>query len=121
VIEGVVAVQSGNSDLPPISLTSGQQALVAADGGTSVQPINPDVTLAWIKGRLVFDNMPFKEVLEEFSRYHAGYIGLWNPALAELRVSGSYNLVDTSLILTTLAQTLPVHMTRLTDRVVAFR
>lgn len=121
VIEGVVAVQSGNLAASLVSLTAGQQALLTPNGATSVQPFNPDVAVAWVQGRLVFDTMPFAEVLEEIARYHAGYIGLWNPALVKLRVSGTYNLSNTSSILTTLQQTLPVHMTRLTDRFVVFR
>jgi transmembrane sensor len=121
VIEGIVSVQPGHPNSSSISLASGQQAIVYLDGASSIRSIDTEVASAWVQGRLVFDTMPFSEVLEEVARYHPGYVGLWNPALAELRVSGSYNLANTSLILASLAQTLPVHMTSLTDRFVVFR
>jgi transmembrane sensor len=120
VLEGVVQVRSDSRAGSAISLTAGQQARVAPNGTTSIHSVNPDAASAWVQGRLVFDSMPFSEVLEEIARYHSGYVGLWNPVLATLRVSGSYNLTDTAHILTTLTQTLPVHMTRLTDRFVVF-
>jgi transmembrane sensor len=120
VLEGVVQVRSDSHGGSGISLTAGQQAQVASNGTTSLHNVNLEAASAWVQGRLVFDNMPFPEVLEEIARYHSGYVGLWNPALAPLRVSGSYNLADTAQILTTLTQTLPVHMTRLTDRFVVF-
>ncbi|BCA56638.1 hypothetical protein W02_37780 [Nitrospira sp. KM1] len=71
-----------------------------------------------MRGRLVFDNVSLEQVVTEIRRYHNGLIILWNPALANIRVSGSYNLSDTTAILTTLTQTLPIHLTRLTDRLV---
>ena len=120
VLEGVVQVRSHSRGGSGISLTAGQQARVASNGTTSLHNVNPEAASAWVQGRLVFDSMLFPEVIEEIARYHSGYVGLWNPALAPLRVSGSYHLADTVQILTTLTQTLPVHMTQLTDRVVVF-
>lgn len=120
VIEGVVAVHTGQADVQSLTATAGQQILITAEGAR-VSSVNAALAAAWTTGRLVFDNVPFSEVVAEIGRYHPGYIGLWNPALAQLRVSGSYNLADTSHILTTLTQTLPVHMNRLTDRLVVFR
>ena len=120
VIEGVVAVQPARHAGSPVTLTAGQQVVMGTNGTASVQAINSDIAMQWTQGRLVFDTTPLSEVLEEIARYHPGYIGLWNSNLADLRVSGSYNLSNTSQILTTLTQTLPVHMTRLTDHFVVF-
>ncbi len=119
VVEGVVALD-GMPGAPAVTLRAGEQALVASDGTVATRTVNPDRAAAWTRGWLVFDSTPFADVLEEMSRYHSGYVALWNPALAGLRVSGSYKLTDTNRILTTLAQTLPVHMTRLTDRIILF-
>ena len=120
VVEGIVAVMSGRSSAPVATLAAGQRALVAPDGAVSLHTVDPDQAASWTRGRLIFDSTPFDEVLDEVARYHPGYIALWNPALARLRVSGSYTLADTNQILTALSQTLPVRMTRLTDRVVLF-
>lgn len=120
VIEGIVAVASGRSSTPAVTLQAGQQALAGSDGSTSVRPVDAAQAAAWTRGRLIFDSTPFDEVLDEVARYHPGYVALWNPALARLRVSGSYTLADTNQILAALSQTLPVRMTRLTDRIVLF-
>jgi ferric-dicitrate binding protein FerR (iron transport regulator) len=40
-----------------------------------------------------------------------------DPSIREVRVSGSYTIADPDGILTTLAQTLPIRIARLTDRV----
>lgn len=120
VVEGIVAVHTAQADAQSLAATAGQQILITADG-VRLSSVNAALAAAWTTGRLVFDKAPFSEVVAEIARYHPGYIGLWNPALARLRVSGSYNLADTSQILTTLTQTLPVHMTSLTDHLVVFR
>jgi transmembrane sensor len=121
VIEGTVAVELAQQSVAPVLLTAGQQVVMEPTGAGSVQSINPHIALAWIEGRLVFEAVPFSDVLQEIARYHSGYVGLWNRDLAKLRVSGTYHLSNTSNILTTLQQTLPVHMTRLTDHFVVFR
>ncbi|BCA56570.1 hypothetical protein W02_37100 [Nitrospira sp. KM1] len=119
VVEGVVSVESSTAS--QVTLEAGQRAIMNADGKISVQSIDTDVTLAWLQGRLVFENTPFVQVIEEISRYHGGYIGVWNPSLAGLAVSGTYNLSNPTTILATLTKTLPVQMTRITDRFVVFR
>lgn len=119
VVEGVVSVESPTAS--QVTLAAGQQAIMNADGKISVQSIDTDVALAWLQGRLVFENTPFVQVIEEISRYHGGYIGVWNPSLAGLAVSGTYNLSNPTTILATLTKTLPVQMTRITDRFVVFR
>lgn len=119
VIEGVVSVESPTKSTATV--TAGRRAIVGSDGAIVVEAIDPDIALAWLHGRLVFEDAPFARVLEEVSRYHAGYVGIWNPSLATLSVSGTYNLSNPDHILTTLAKTLPVEMTRLTDRFVVFR
>lgn len=118
VVEGVVSVESPEAS--PVTITAGQQATVNA-AGISVETVDMEVSLAWLQGRLVFENTPFDQVIEEISRYHSGYIGIWNPVLTHLSVSGSYNLSNPSNILATLTKTLPVQMTRITDRLVVFQ
>lgn len=118
VTEGTVEVAPVRSDWTPIRLTMGHQVVVALAGPGPVRGVDLRHATAWLRGRLVFDDVRLAEVIEELCRYYPGTIQVWNPALNDIRVSGSYNLADPAGVLTTLAQTLPIRMARLTDRVV---
>ena len=48
-------------------------------------------------------------VQPQFSRYRPGLLR-WDPAVANLRVTGSFQLADTDRVLTLLAATLPVEL-----------
>ncbi len=58
------------------------------------------------------------QVVDELNRYHAGRIVVLGTDIRRILVSGTYHLSDTSAILDTLAQTLPIHKIQLTHRLV---
>lgn len=118
VIEGIVELAPDQPGWTPIRLSLGQQVSVGAKGPGSVHEIDIASATAWLRGRLVVDDMRLGNVLDELRRYHPGTIQVWNSAVNDIRVSGSYNLADPAGVLTTLAQTLPLRMARITDRVV---
>lgn len=118
VAEGTVELAPIQPGWTPIQLTAGQQVAVAPAGPGPVRDIDLNHALAWLRGRLVVDDVRLGEVIDELRRYHPGTIQVWNRAVNDIRVSGSYNLADPTGVLTTLTQTLPIHMARFTDRVV---
>lgn len=64
---------------------------------------------AWRRGLLLADNLPLGQLLEELSRYRAGYLGC-DPAVAGLPVMGSFPLKDTDQALRLLEAALPVRV-----------
>ncbi len=48
--------------------------------------------LAWVQGRLVFENCPLDQVLAELRRYYPGWIINNNEQLADVTVTGNYRL-----------------------------
>lgn len=118
VTEGVVELAPSEPGWTPLQLTVGQQVAVGSKGPGPVRNIDPSHATAWLRGRLVVDDVRLADVIEELRRYHPGTIQVWNRAVNDIRVSGSYNLADPTAVLTTLAQTLPIRMARFTDRVV---
>jgi transmembrane sensor len=118
VIEGTVELAPAQPGWTPIRLSVGQQVSVGAKGLGPVSEIDVASATAWLRGRLVVDNARLGEVLDELRRYHPGTIQVWNSAVNDIRVSGSYNLADPAGVLTTLVQTLPIRMARMTDRIV---
>lgn len=66
---------------------------------------------AWTHGMLVADNLRLADLVEQLGDYRRGYLGI-DPALADLRISGSFSLSDTDLALDSLPPTLPVRIER---------
>lgn len=90
VTHGIVAVQDG--DAPEHHVAAGRAAAVR-QGTIAVTPLTaPDITrrLAWQRGRLDFDGDTLAQAVEEFNRYRAKPIVIGDPALAALRVGGSF-------------------------------
>lgn len=64
----------------------------------------PSDRLAWVEGRLVFENCPFSEVLAELRRYYPGWIVNRDDSLSQRKVTGSYRLDDPAEALRALAE-----------------
>lgn len=75
-----------------------------------IEPVTTNqsaITTAWTRKQLIVDNQPLAEVIAELSRYRKGWLRC-DPAVAELRLSGVFQLSDTNVALSNLAHTLPV-------------
>ncbi|PPC89666.1 MAG: hypothetical protein CTY34_10640 [Methylobacter sp.] len=65
---------------------------------------------AWRTGRLVFRNRRLEDVLAELNRYHDVRIRVAGPALAEMRVSGTFQINQLEQTLTAITALLPVSL-----------
>jgi transmembrane sensor len=107
-VEVTGALDAGNA---PVSLVAGQQARVDASGGVGeARRVDMAALDAWREGRIVFDDTPLAEVVREVSRYRAAPVRLAEPALAGLRVSGTFSAGDTDALLAALPKILPVRV-----------
>ncbi|WP_082551656.1 FecR domain-containing protein [Massilia sp. Root351] len=104
VFEGAVSVQPRGG--PGRILQAGELARFSGSAVSPAEAVNGD-SIAWSDGMLVASGMRLDDFLAEVGRYRHGRLGC-DPAIAGLRVSGSYPLADTGLILDTLRATLPV-------------
>jgi len=91
-------------------IPQGRHVLLRADGLGPLEA-NSATADAWTHGMLVADNMRLADLLEKLGQYRSGYLGL-DPALADLRISGSFSLRDTDLALDSLPPSLPVRIER---------
>lgn len=95
--EAQVRVQRGDVDL---QAASDQRIRLSAGDSISVGPLGfgqrqrPDMhkDLAWVDGRLVFENCPLSQVLAEVQRYYPGWIINRNAHLDDMAVTGNYRL-----------------------------
>jgi transmembrane sensor len=69
---------------------------------------------AWSRGLLLAEDMPLEEFITELGGYRRGHLGV-DPAVARLRVMGSFPLADTDQALAQLEEALPVRVQRRFD------
>lgn len=99
-LDGVaqVQVQRGDIDLQAtrddarIRLSAGESIRIGPNGFDRPAKLDAATDLAWVQGRLVFENCPLHEVLAELRRYYPGWIINNNPQLANVTVTGNYRL-----------------------------
>lgn len=103
VQRGAVDVQAAR-DGARLSLGAGDSVRLGPAGLSARERIDPTRDLAWVQGRLVFDNCPMGQVLDELRRYYPGVIVNTNPALAQVQVTGNYRLDNPLDVLRSLAQ-----------------
>jgi len=99
-LDGVaqVRVQRGDVDLRAthddarVRLSAGESIRIGPNGFDRPAKLDLDKDLAWVQGRLVFENCPLNQVLAELRRYYPGWIVNNNERLADVAVTGNYRL-----------------------------
>ena len=95
--EAQVRVQRGDIDLQAstdqrIRLSSGDSIRVGPNGFGQRERADLQKDLAWVQGRLIFENCPLSQVLAELRRYYPGLIISTNDKLDQVAVTGNYRL-----------------------------
>lgn len=112
VTEGVVQVNSAGSE--PVRLSAGERlSYREAAAPEPVQPLDLSSASAWQRGKLIFNQRPLGEVLDELERYVPGRIVLTDNALRQHKVSGVFDLKDPDALLKTLERLQPVKVTHM--------
>ena len=111
VQHGQVRVAGARQDL--VDLTAGQGVSSDAGGRLSdVASLAPGSVAPWRDGRVTFDNVPLGVALAEFERYGDTGLAVRDPAVARLRIGGSFSLTQLDRFAAALPQLLPVHVVR---------
>jgi len=112
VYEGAVAVRRRDGAGREYVLRAGEQLRFTRGAVGDAAPAD-DADAAWADDMLVAGGMRLDEFLAELGRHRPGRVSC-DPAVADLRVSGTYPLADTDRILAALRSTLPVEIRFLT-------
>ena len=113
-----VAVQHGHVRVAgarqeQVDLTAGQGVTADAAGNLSaVASLAPGSVAPWRDGRITFDNVPLGAALAEFERYGDTGLLVRDPAVARLRIGGSFSLTQLDRFAAALPQLLPVQLVR---------
>jgi len=103
VIEGSVAVLTGQP--PPLGVRKYPAGTLRVDAGYQVRvdtegepaqsaPVDPQQVVAWLQGKIAFEQRPLGEVAEEFNRYGSIPIEIDDAALRALPISGVFDAND---------------------------
>lgn len=112
VQEGAVEIRPGMAQAGVRVLHAGEEAVF--DRHRIADTTVLDATrMAWKDGMLFADRMPLSVFVTELARYRPGVLRC-DPAVADLRISGSFPLVNTDRILQSLVDTLPVRVAMVT-------
>ena len=96
--EAQVQVQRGDVDLSTtfddarVRLSAGESIRIGPKGFGPPAKLDANKDLAWVQGRLIFENCPMSDVLAELRRYYPGWIVNTNDKLASIAVTGNYRL-----------------------------
>lgn len=121
--EGVrVAVEAGRVKVSPrdpdnaegihtVELTAGQQLVTSALGVLGPVSAVPRAGIApWRQGQVSFDDTPLAQALAEFERYGATGLQIRDPAVAALRVTGTFDVRRPKNFARVLPQVVPVRL-----------
>ncbi len=111
VEEGAVAITTENSSQPVIA-HPGQKYVIDMNDATLATDNSFDTT-GWVNGVLIASEMRLADFLTELSRYREGWLHC-DPAVANLLVSGVFQLDDIDHVLEAVTRTLPVKISRRT-------
>ncbi len=118
VSEHAVAITQGNDS---VQLEEGRALAYGAHGIGQMAPADIASQLGWRQDRLFFQEAPLREVVADLDRYRPGRILILDDDLADLPVTGFFHAGQTEAALQTIEATLPVRLSRLTDRLVVIR
>lgn len=108
VFEGAVEIRPRRNAGTTLVLHAGAQGRFTPDIALADGAADEDAT-AWTQDMIVARDMPLADFLEELARHRPGRLTC-DPAVAGLKVSGTYPLADTDRVLDMLATTLPIRI-----------
>ncbi|WP_129778033.1 FecR family protein [Peristeroidobacter soli] len=109
VEEGHVRIAKGASE---VTLAAGMQGSWSEEGQLSAQTGEDETTDSWRHGRLIVNDRPLAELIDQLDRYHRGVILLRDRG--EVHVSGQFDLRRTDQALQALALSQGLHVSNWT-------
>ncbi|HEY0295078.1 MAG TPA: FecR family protein, partial [Bordetella sp.] len=114
---GAVDVSAGPWwDRTTRQLTADQGVVTDAKGTLGqVAPVNAANVAAWQRGKIVFEDMPLAQVVQEMNRYLPMPASFAAPGLAQYRVGGVFGIDDPLAMMNALPAIAPVRVLQAPD------
>lgn len=108
-----VAIRTDSGEQTAV-LQENQQIDYGSDGQLSkVATVDPAVATAWTQGRLLFEDQPLAELMQDLQRYLPGKVVVAGEKLRHRRLSGNLDLADPDEAIDTLALAFDINVTRI--------
>lgn len=111
VLAGAVALYPRHGDDAPVVIAAGREGVLAADAARDSG--SAESADAWSRGLLIVNDRTLADVLAELDRYRPGMLRV-HPDAANLRMSAVLPVDDIDQALVSIAQALPVRISRFT-------
>jgi transmembrane sensor len=111
VTEGAIEVTPRNNASSAFIVGAGEQANFNNEAGAR-QAIDPHAD-AWTVGVMYAEKMALSDFIAQVSRYRPGILRC-DPAIADLQVSGAFQLRDTDVVIKALVESLPIRVSFVT-------
>ncbi len=112
VYQGTLVIRPSLRRDLPVALKAGEQ-LSFNDQGVMARQFVTQTSPAWSQGMLVAQGQRLADFLDDLSRYRRGHLAC-DPALADVRVSGTFPLANTERIIFAVADTLQLDVQQFT-------
>lgn len=119
VEEHAVTVQS--TGLDEVRVEEGERISFGNGAPGTVEPFDAYIETAWLRGKLIFEDRPLRQVLADVNRYRSGTIQVTSDRLLDMRVSGIFDISNPDGVLEAIENTLPVRSTHVTRYLVVLR
>lgn len=124
----VVVLERGHVDVTrpaahdeKVALEPGESLTATDTRLSAVEKMDTATALAWLKGRVIFRDRPFGEVLQEIGRYYSPPVIFANTRLRQVRINGNYRLEDPERAIRSLATAAGASVTRLPGGILILR
>ncbi|AZB57836.1 FecR family protein (plasmid) [Cereibacter sphaeroides] len=115
------AVTLQTAGLGEIQLEEGERISFGNGAHEAVEPFDAEIQTAWLRGKLIFEDRPLRQVLADVNRYRRGTIQVTSARLLDMRVSGIFDIANPDGVLEAIENTLPVRSTHVTRYLVVLR
>jgi transmembrane sensor len=96
-------------DKEHVQLEPGEQVRYQVDAPElNRRTVDAEVVTSWSTGRLRFRSTPLSEALEEVNRYSSTQIRIVDPALAAIPIAGTFEVGDTTSVVSALTALWPI-------------
>jgi len=111
LLEGSVRVEAPQGSAPGrsrVTLSPGERLRFDRSGHWTTERVDPEIADAWTRGTVYAQAWRLEDLLQEMNRYATTKVGLGDPSLADLRVSGTFRTGDPESLAKVLELSLPV-------------
>ena len=108
------AVRVTIANQPDSRLVHQGEEIRFSESALSTKRPAPASAASWVTGKLMVVDQPLRELLAELGRYRRGHLSC-SDAVAGVRVSGTFPLMDTDRSLNLITEAFPLRQRRLTD------